>query len=756
MGRVRKQSNPIEINGSWIPSGDDGPGGSNSGPQPVTWTNAVDVAANGNNLTATGGYWAAGAVSTQTFSGDGYVETTINETNTYRMIGLSNGDANQSYVDIDFAFYPAAGGGLYIYEQGAYIGYFGTYTTGDVLRVAVENGAVKYRKNGLAVHTSTTAPTYPLLVDTSFYNPGSTLNSVKISGPSSPGGWIYTEQTYDWKGRPLRTTTQDGSYREASYEGCTCAGSEVVTLTDEMTRRQKVYSDVLGRQWKTEVLNSNGPTLTTTSSFNARDQVTNVHQIDNATSVFQDTTMDYDGYGRLWKKHVPEQDVATPTVYTYRSDDTVESITDARGASATYIYNHNRHLVDEVHYSAPGGITAAANLTFTYDQVGNRTSMTDGLGSKSYAYNQLSQMTSETRNISSVGSFTLTYNDYNFAGELKTFTDSTGVTINYGFDTLGRVNSVTGSNVLVGGVTTYASGFAYRATGNLKQISTGGQTATMGYDWRLQANSFSIPGVVNETFEYAGDGRLSFLHNTTDNKFDRAFTYDHVGRLVEVSSGGLARNDSGDVPMYETFYYSTFNNTTSRYTNSWGNEYYDSSSYTNNRRGDWGYDADGRIATIDTRTYAYNSAGQNFSVTGQRWTPGNNYVPTSTTSDFDGDGNRIREVANDNGTVTTTYYLRSSVLGNVVEELNSGGTKQTGYVYAPGGGLLATQMMVTNSVIFTQVSPTGFSQYEFFSESYGSVHRNEFDPAGATVPLFNHSPGHGGSAGEMPDGGGER
>jgi hypothetical protein len=56
-----------------------------------------------------------------------------------------------------------------VYEAGALRGTFGTYTTGDVLRVAVEGGVVKYRKNGTLLYTSTVAPTYPLLVDTSLY-----------------------------------------------------------------------------------------------------------------------------------------------------------------------------------------------------------------------------------------------------------------------------------------------------------------------------------------------------------------------------------------------------------------------------------------------------------------------------------------------------------------------------------------------------------------------------------------------------------
>ena len=165
--------------------------GGGSGPQPVSWTNTIGVTANGNSLTKTAaeGWGNAGAASTQTIaSGDGYVEFTASETNTYRMIGLSNGNSHQNYDDIDFAIYLIVGGGLQVYEGGVLRGNVGSYSTGDTLRVAVESGVVKYRKNGALLYTSTGTPTYPLLVDSSFYSNGGTISNVMISTGSSGGG----------------------------------------------------------------------------------------------------------------------------------------------------------------------------------------------------------------------------------------------------------------------------------------------------------------------------------------------------------------------------------------------------------------------------------------------------------------------------------------------------------------------------------------------------------------------------------------
>jgi hypothetical protein len=96
--------------------------------QSVSWTNVVGVSASGNSLTKNSSEgWNAGAVSTQTIaSGDGYMETTATETNTHRRIGLSNGDTNQSYDDIDFCLYLNADGTVYINEGATGRGNFGT------------------------------------------------------------------------------------------------------------------------------------------------------------------------------------------------------------------------------------------------------------------------------------------------------------------------------------------------------------------------------------------------------------------------------------------------------------------------------------------------------------------------------------------------------------------------------------------------------------------------------------------------------
>src|ERR1044072_6822221 len=170
-----------------------------TGPQNVTWTNATGVSISGNSLTKTAvdDWYNCRASSTQSLSaGDGYVEFTASENNTYRMVGLGEyGTGSFTYSNLRYMFY-LAGGVLSVDEYGSATN-VGTYATGDTLRVGIEAGVVKYRKNGTVVYTSPLAPVYPLYADATLYTNGSTLSNVKFSSGSGGSAgkiqWLITD-----------------------------------------------------------------------------------------------------------------------------------------------------------------------------------------------------------------------------------------------------------------------------------------------------------------------------------------------------------------------------------------------------------------------------------------------------------------------------------------------------------------------------------------------------------------------------------
>lgn len=153
--------------------------------QDVIWTDLVGCRADGNDLHRykAAQAWTAGAASTQKLvSGDGYVEITLGEPdlNNQVAIGLSHENYGPSLEDIDFALVRAANGVLFQYESGVAITDFGLTSEPDVLRVAIEGGLVKYRKNGGLLATSLVAPVYPVRADASLFNQDATILDAKI------------------------------------------------------------------------------------------------------------------------------------------------------------------------------------------------------------------------------------------------------------------------------------------------------------------------------------------------------------------------------------------------------------------------------------------------------------------------------------------------------------------------------------------------------------------------------------------------
>jgi RHS repeat-associated protein len=206
----------------------------------VNWTNVLGVSASGNNLTKTAGstdWYNAHASSTQAInSGDGYVEFTASETTTNRMLGLGQfGTGYFTYSNIRYAIYLAANV-LYTSEYGSLTN-VGSYATGDKLRVAIENGAVKYYKNGTLLRTSAVAPAYPLYVNVAVYQNGSTLTGAIFNNGSSSAGssaqihWLVT----DHLGTPRMIFDQTGELANMTRHDYLPFGEELFAPTGGRT-----------------------------------------------------------------------------------------------------------------------------------------------------------------------------------------------------------------------------------------------------------------------------------------------------------------------------------------------------------------------------------------------------------------------------------------------------------------------------------------------------------------------------------------
>ena len=554
----------------------------------------------------------------------------------------------------------------------------------------------------------------------------------------SNGGWRWSQQTYDWKGRPLVSTNQDGTTSSASYVGCGCSGGDTTTVIDEMGRRQKAYRDVLGRTIQTEVLKLSGgnwiPYSSTVTAYDVRNLVTSITEYAGAVGsggATQQTLMTYDGHGRLKTRKRPQED--GPTTFDYYANDQLQHSKDARNAEGTLTYN-NRGLLTAVTYITPGSVAPTNPVTFQYDSSGMRTEMNDGPGKVTYQYTNLNRLTSETRTFDNIAnkSFTLTYG-YNLAGQLTTLTDPASDVISYNRDKTGRVTSVTGSPF--GGVTSYASGIQYRAWNSPKAVAYGnGFSASAKFTKRMQVEEFDIPGLIGGTYTYNSDGQLNtFVPSTAqysqyDPRMSRTFGYDEFGRLNSSVTGGYLSFNANYNPQQDEF--GNVKNASYHYWQNSNAAVSFSASYQNNRVVPNTVNDSGQA-----QTWNYDAMGNRTGVVSTI-----NGTPTtveSITIDAVGRGVATGAILDGEGQAAAfqgNYFIRSSVFGGeILTTVDLSGNKTRGRVL-DGGSLLAEQIQYSNgqSVVWHHRDPLNLVARD---AEVGQVTRrvNAITPNGAQI-----------------------
>lgn len=150
--------------------------------QPVAWTNLVNITASGNSLQKTGGCNGcedATGISQQQITTSGYLEFTASETNTLRFVGLANVNAGIGATNMAYSMRLQAGAAE-VREYGQYKADT-TFVSGDVFRIALENGQINYYKNGTRFYTSSVVPPLPLQASVSIFNMGGTVTNAVIS-----------------------------------------------------------------------------------------------------------------------------------------------------------------------------------------------------------------------------------------------------------------------------------------------------------------------------------------------------------------------------------------------------------------------------------------------------------------------------------------------------------------------------------------------------------------------------------------------
>ena len=347
---------------------------------------------------------------------------------------------------------------------------------------------------------------------------GNVLTETGTTNPSAP---LTTTYTYDGFGNLIEeesplgvTTTYTRSMGYDSSQGCTLIS--LLQQTDGQPWTQ-TWTDPKGRETLTESVGAGG--------------------IDISAS------KDYDSRGRLSCSTSQNGNVTVYVDYTYDNRDRVTAETHSTGRHINYVYA-NRQVTATVNdscvyvrrYDARGNMTQQTdpvttvaytytpdgqlksawtdhdvNLSMAYDDVGNRTAMSDtDSGTTTYEYDALGRLTKHTDAFDNttaieydalgrvtektVGNVTTTYTYGTTGNEVLRLTavaNSNGTSVNYTHNAYGQVTS----EVRHVGNEQYPFQYEYNTQGHLsKTVYPEGLTVTYGYDTYGYDNWMKVDG----------------------------------------------------------------------------------------------------------------------------------------------------------------------------------------------------------------------------------------------------------------------
>ena len=373
-----------------------------------------------------------------------------------------------------------------------------------------------------------------------------------------------------WAAKPKKPTPTTPS--STAY----CGPNTLVTDPTGKWRRSRVNG--LGQLVEVDEPNSTTATVASTGcpgtgepiwvTSYTNDALGNLKQIVQNGS--HTRTFTYDSLSHLLTSANPETGTIT---YTYNPDGTLLTKKDARLITANYTYDA-LHRETGVTYS--NGDPA---LTFTYDEstclslsscqnLGHRTSMTDGAGSEKWAYqldkpNFRSIHKEQRTNNSSPSNITKTTTYYlDLAGNVTQIVYPTGRTVNYTYDAANRPSTAADSANGITYATDWktpgsgclANAVCYTPQGSVYNMSIG-QTSTYNgfnvsetFNNRLQPNEIKAGTALDISYSFVDPvslknaGHVYKITNNLTSGRSQTFTYDQVNRIT--SAGTTATTGS--------------------------------------------------------------------------------------------------------------------------------------------------------------------------------------------------------------------
>jgi RHS repeat-associated protein len=431
------------------------------------------------------------------------------------------------------------------------------------------------------------------------------VTAEKASDPGSTlrrnAGRVYDSQGRLWKVVGAAGTAAVTTTIAYNYSG---NGWHPATITEPLSRITTLNTDTVGRIFK-----STDPRGGVTQpTRNALDQITKIRDPRGL-----DTNYTINALGDL--KQIVSPDTGT-TTSTYDAAGNLKTRTDARGRIASYNYDAENRVTSA---SFLNGGVPDQTLSYTYDVgtngKGRMTSVSDANHALSWAYDSLGRVTGRGQ---TVGGVTQSVGYGYSGGQLASMTLPSGQIVTYGYNTHGRVTSVS-----VGG-TTILNGVTYDPFGPVTGWVWGnGSTTTRSFD--LDGNVSAISSAGTRTYAYDDAKRITGITDTGNSARSWTLGYDLGDQLNSASSTGTTRGwtydlngnrltETGSAPS--TFTVAATSNRVTSITGSLPRTYvYDNAGNVTSRGGaTLTYNNAGRLSSVTqggvTASYVYNALGE--------------------------------------------------------------------------------------------------------------------------------------------------
>jgi RHS repeat-associated protein len=419
------------------------------------------------------------------------------------------------------------------------------------------------------------------------------------------------------------------------------------------------------------------------------------------------TRYSYDNAGRRLTRTLP---LGQQEVLGYDDAGNLESRRDFNGKITSYSYD----AMNRLRFKVPDPSLGEPTIQFTYNNNGQRETMQDATGTTVYGYDGRGQLYARQTPFG-----TLSY-AYWPNGSLKQMwsSNANGINSSFGYDTLNRLTTVADANI---GNTTYS----YDEVGNLKQVV--------------------YPNAIKHQYAYNALNRLDLLvdrdptnaiinswqyHSTPAGQRTRVeesdhrtagYGYDNLGRLrTEMVAGSIQDGKNGTV----TYGYDNVGNRLTRISSLSGviNQAfgYDANDRLNGDQYDNNGNTKSAPVSQPTAVNPQQILGTDSYDSENRLTARTGVSGSNVTLVYDGDGNRVQEIAN--GQIKSYLVDDRNPTGyaQVVEEIVNGSVNHT---YTYGLDLISQDQLnpATNSWGATFYGYDGHGNVRFLTDESGQV-----------------------------------